>query len=356
MEGETQEEVATEAAPTFRELGNAAFQNGRYLQAIELYTSAIEVGPPTAALFSNRAAAHLKCESYGSALSDANMALKLDPKFVKAYYRRGSTLLAMSRPMDAKQDFQKLAKFDPKNKDVAAQLRECDTMIRAKLEEAYRRVEEDAGVGGGGASASHLPSYLTPESIPVPGDYKGPVLPRIPAPGTAASAEACAEDPTAVNVHGISLGFVRALKSEFKSQKLLAKRFAWELLIRVRNILTEYLSLVRINFPAEAPTFNVCGDTHGQYYDTCNIFENITGEPSPTNPCSCQSVLLALLQRTHARSHTFTHTHTHNASFTKRFVQWRLLRQGVLGGGKRAASVCVEAPLPRSRSSHPRQP
>lgn len=29
--------------------------------------------------------------------------------------------------------------------------------------------------------------------------------------------------------------------------------------------------------------FNVCGDTHGQYYDTCNIFEQY-GLPSPCNP------------------------------------------------------------------------
>ena len=29
--------------------------------------------------------------------------------------------------------------------------------------------------------------------------------------------------------------------------------------------------------------YNVCGDTHGQYYDTLNIF-SLIGEPSPVNP------------------------------------------------------------------------
>jgi serine/threonine-protein phosphatase 5 len=31
-----------------------------------------------------------------------------------------------------------------------------------------------------------------------------------------------------------------------------------------------------------AGTLTVCGDTHGQYYDLCNIFA-INGEPSPQN-------------------------------------------------------------------------
>lgn len=37
-------------------------------------------------------------------------------------------------------------------------------------------------------------------------------------------------------------------------------------------------------FPSGAPgRITVCGDTHGQYYDTLNIFE-LNGYPSPENP------------------------------------------------------------------------
>ena len=76
---------------------------------------------------------------------------------------------------------------------------------------------------------------------------------------------------------------MRALRAEFISQRGLHKRFAWELLARINRLLRASSSLVRAAFPADAAFFNVCGDTHGQFYDLCNIFE-LAGEPGPTNP------------------------------------------------------------------------
>lgn len=39
----------------------------------------------------------IKLESYGVAISDANEAIKLDPKYVKSYYRRGSANFALGK-------------------------------------------------------------------------------------------------------------------------------------------------------------------------------------------------------------------------------------------------------------------
>lgn len=63
--------------------GNAHFSAGRFTAALDAYTRAIGCAP-SAALFSNRAATHLKLESYGSAIADAEAALRLDASFVKA--------------------------------------------------------------------------------------------------------------------------------------------------------------------------------------------------------------------------------------------------------------------------------
>lgn len=54
------------------------------------------------------------------------------------------------------------------------------------------------------------------------------------------------------------------------------------LLLKVKDVLASYDSLVYIDIPDEQE-FTVCGDTHGQFYDLLNIFQ-LNGQPSPTNP------------------------------------------------------------------------
>ena len=41
--------------------------------------------------------AFIKMESYGLAISDANEAIALDPKYIKSYYRRGSANFALGK-------------------------------------------------------------------------------------------------------------------------------------------------------------------------------------------------------------------------------------------------------------------
>ena len=81
----------------------------------------------------NRAQANLKLENYGSAMADADEALKLDPRFTKAYYRRGSALVALARYKEARSDFVKVTKLEPNAKDAVVKLAECDKMIRQKV-------------------------------------------------------------------------------------------------------------------------------------------------------------------------------------------------------------------------------
>ena len=51
--------------------------------AIEQYGKAIDSNPLSAVYHANRAFAHIRMETYGSAVEDAAQAIALDPKYVK---------------------------------------------------------------------------------------------------------------------------------------------------------------------------------------------------------------------------------------------------------------------------------
>jgi serine/threonine-protein phosphatase 5 len=80
----------------------------------------------------------------------------------------------------------------------------------------------------------------------------------------------------------IDLEFVKDMLQEMKEQRLVHRRFAFEILLKAQSIFQSEASLVDISIPADQH-FTVCGDVHGQYYDLLNIWD-INGLPSDTNP------------------------------------------------------------------------
>ncbi|KAG9468391.1 hypothetical protein GDO78_022844 [Eleutherodactylus coqui] len=68
----------------------------------------------------------------------------------------------------------------------------------------------------------------------------------------------------------------------YKDQKKLHRKCVYQILVQVKEILSQLPSLVEISLD-KSQQVTVCGDTHGQFYDLMNIF-HLNGLPSESNP------------------------------------------------------------------------
>ena len=98
------------------------------------------------------------------ALLEEVAALEPDPKYAKAYYRRGSSLFALGHLKDAKKDFRTVCVLNPKSKDARAKLKACEKSIR---EAAFRKAIESE-------MTAPLSDSYDPNSIVVSESYDGP--------------------------------------------------------------------------------------------------------------------------------------------------------------------------------------
>lgn len=77
-----------------------------YDNAIKYYTEALELNPSNAIYYSNRSLAYLRTECYGYALADATKALEIDKNYIKGYYRRATSNMALGKFKAALKDYE----------------------------------------------------------------------------------------------------------------------------------------------------------------------------------------------------------------------------------------------------------
>ncbi|GAA6024151.1 hypothetical protein JCM10207_001601 [Rhodosporidiobolus poonsookiae] len=247
-------EEEKKAALALKTQANAQFSQSKYLDALNLYTASLNKNPFDPIVWSNRAAARLKLEEYGLAIADSTRAIEIDPRAVKAYYRRGIANLAILKPKAALVDLKQVVKLDPNNASAKSQLDATQKLVR--------KLAFEAAIAGKEAEAASVTvrKQLDDGHSPLPADYIGP---RLSADGLPSDA------------------FIDALLDCFKDGKLVPRRIAQEIVLGANGVLREEESLVDISVP-EGQTVNVIGDTHGQFYDFINLL-SMTGKPSPTH-------------------------------------------------------------------------
>ena len=121
-------------AESYKLEGNKAMGSKAYQDAIEQYTKAIELNPHNAIYFSNRAAAYSSTREHEKAISDANKALEVDPKYSKAYSRLGLAHYALG---DAH------ASMEAYKNGLAIEGDKPSDAMKRGYETAKKRVEEE---------------------------------------------------------------------------------------------------------------------------------------------------------------------------------------------------------------------
>ncbi|KAH6914307.1 phosphoprotein phosphatase [Coprinopsis sp. MPI-PUGE-AT-0042] len=234
---------------------NKAFIGHDFPEAAKLYSFAIEKNPNDATVWCNRAAARIKIEEHGYALSDASKAIELDPKYAKAYYRRATCFLQLQKFQAAVADFKKILQLEPKNDTVRAQL--------TATQKLHRKVEFEKAIEVEGEKDPVLrcQEIIAEGGCDVDRSYAGPVLPQ--------------------NEDGkfyMTIEFIKEMIEWYKSGKNLPKRYVWEIVLGAHSYFAQDESLVDVEIP-EGVTIDVIGDVHGQFYDVLHLFL-LTGEPN----------------------------------------------------------------------------
>lgn len=169
--------VFMKRAHELKEEGNRRFQAKDYLGALQHYESALKlipkVHPDRAVFHSNRAAClmQMKPIDYEAVISECNLALQVQPQFVRALLRRARAFEAVGKYDMSMQDVESLLTADPKHGDaleIAGRLR---TALGSR-QEAQQDLQSRPSPAALGASAVR--------GAPIGG--LGPCLPARPSP------------------------------------------------------------------------------------------------------------------------------------------------------------------------------
>ncbi|XP_030765296.1 dnaJ homolog subfamily C member 7 [Sitophilus oryzae] len=126
-----------------KEDGNESFKLCKFLEAVKLYTEALEIDPlnkkTNAKLYFNRATALSRLTKPKDAIKDCTAALNLDDTYLKALLRRAKCYMDIGEYEDAVRDYEKACKMD-KSRENKRLLQEAKLALKKSKRKDYYKI------------------------------------------------------------------------------------------------------------------------------------------------------------------------------------------------------------------------
>jgi len=134
-----------------KEEGNTHFKAGRLQEAVEVYTSALEIDPTNkgtnSKILNNRAMCYTKLKQWDDVIKDCDQAIKLDPSYTKARKTRAKALGEGGDWEEAVRAYKSIQEQNPEEPNIARDIRNAELEVKkSKRKDHYKilGVDKDA--------------------------------------------------------------------------------------------------------------------------------------------------------------------------------------------------------------------
>ncbi|XP_041810317.1 protein STIP1 homolog isoform X2 [Chelmon rostratus] len=127
----TVDPMVEEFARRSRELagiGNRLAASGQYEMAVKYFTDAIKYNPKEFKLFGNRSLCYERMQQYENALRDADLALCMEPNWIKGLFRKGKALCGLKRYYDASLIYKEVLQLESSSIEATQELKRAQTL------------------------------------------------------------------------------------------------------------------------------------------------------------------------------------------------------------------------------------
>ncbi|KAA8579249.1 hypothetical protein FQN60_007190 [Etheostoma spectabile] len=127
----TVDPAAEELAKRSRELagmGNRLAATGQYEMAVKCFTDAIKYNPKEFKLFGNRSLCYERLQQYENAFRDADLALSMEPNWIKGLFRKGKALCGLKRYYEASLIYKEVLKLESSSAEATQELKRAQTL------------------------------------------------------------------------------------------------------------------------------------------------------------------------------------------------------------------------------------